>query len=64
MRRKKILIAVVCIAVLLGMGAIAVKYRNTVQVAKEQELSKKDSLKGTAKELDASDAESEEAYTV
>lgn len=64
MRRKKILIAVVCIAVLLGMGAIAVKYRNTVQVAKEQELPKKDSLKGTAKELDTADAESEEAYTV
>ena len=64
MRRKKILIAVVCIAVLLGMGAIAVKYRNTVQVAKEQELPKKDSLKGTAKELDAAYAESEEAYTV
>ncbi len=64
MRRKKILIAVVCIAVFLGMGAIGVKYRNTVQVAKEQELPKKDSLKGTAKELDAADAESEEAYTV
>lgn len=64
MRRKKILIAVVCIAVLLGMGAIAVKYKNTVQVAKEQELPKKDSLKGTAKELDTADAESEEAYTV
>lgn len=53
-----------CIAVFLGMGAIGVKYRNTVQVAKEQELPKKDSLKGTAKELDAADAESEEAYTV